>query len=431
MRLMSYEEQLTIAASLEDYHKCFFIFFEMSSISFSDEVPTAGVRFPQFGKPSMMINEVFWDALTPREKQFVICHECLHVMLDHGVRNGLSVPGATPRLVNMAQDITINEMIVNLFGFDREDIREWKKYCWIDTCFDDPGVISRNETFLYYLEKLIKNPPKDEKDGGPSIFDEHGLKPDGQFQPAGGGTETQTEKENKQDAANTIAAEMTAEELENILKSLPEAGEAGSMSGMLESLIAVKGKRVHLKFKHLIRKLKKTSLKEVPIDVESFTKDDRRFNDVLSRGDILLPGKAEISKLSADRLLTLVFMDVSGSCLQFLKTFNQVFRAFDEERKIFETRLFIFDTTVTEVKPGDRARIGGGTKFDIIEKKCIALEEEYKRYPDCVVVITDGDGTPVDPKAPTKWIWLLTPKDSTKKYIPTKSRTFSIDQVTF
>ena len=96
-------------------------------------------------------------------------------------------------------------------------------------------------------------------------------------------------------------------------------------------MIAVKGKRVRLKFKHIIRKLKKTSLKEVPKDVESFTKDDRRFNDVLTRGDILLPGKAEITKLAADRLLTLVFMDVSGSCLPFLKTFNKVFQAFQDD----------------------------------------------------------------------------------------------------
>src|ERR1035437_9214279 len=122
MRSLTNEEYLEILTSIEDYHKVFFTFLEMASIKLTDEIKTACVRLPKNGKPELSINEDFWKGLSLRERLFVVCHECLHVLLDHGVRNGMDVPGATHDLVNIAQDITINEMIVDLFNYDREDL---------------------------------------------------------------------------------------------------------------------------------------------------------------------------------------------------------------------------------------------------------------------------------------------------------------------
>jgi hypothetical protein len=124
-------------------------------------------------------------------------------------------------------------------------------------------------------------------------------------------------------------------------------------------------------------------------------------------------------------------MDVSASCISFLKVFVEVSRAFMAEEKIFNTRMFTFDTSVREVKFGDRIGMGGGTHFDIIERKCLQLEaEKGGRYPDCVVIITDGEGNRVVPKAPTKWVWLLTKRNSTD-LIPRESKKMLISQVTF
>jgi hypothetical protein len=124
-------------------------------------------------------------------------------------------------------------------------------------------------------------------------------------------------------------------------------------------------------------------------------------------------------------------MDISASCMAYFPIFTQVFLAFDAEKEIFETRLFTFDTIVAEVKPGYSITVGGGTSFSIIEQKCIELEAEVGRYPDCVVVITDGYGNEVKPKAPSKWIFLLTPTTWTESLIPYKSRKFFINQLTF
>lgn len=421
------DEMLEIAASLEDYHKVFYIFWELSSVTFDDTVPTACVSFPKRGKPEMKLGEKFWLGLNLRERLFVICHECLHVLLDHGIRNGMDVPGATPELVNKAQDITINEMIVSLFGYNRTDLRGWEKYCWIDTCFKDPSKIKHNETFIYYLKKLIEDPPKGGDSGnGPKTLDEHDNK--------GDGTPTdpeENENDNKDGFAATLAEDLTVDEIEEIMKAVP-ASSGGTMRGTLEAIIEKKIKKMKIKFANLIRKLKKSSMKEIERDMDSFTQEDRRFGDLLRRlPDVSLPGKAVVARPSPDRLLTAVFMDISGSCMSYFEIFKKVFAAFDEERDIFDTRLFIFDTSVVEVHPGQTISVGGGTYFNILEQKCLELEVEVGRYPDCVVVITDGWGNAVSPKAASKWIWLLTPTDWTATLIPINSRKFFINQITF
>ena len=417
-------ERLEIASSLDDYHSVFYTFFSLASASFTDELPTAAVRFPRDGGPAdLLINHGFWQALTHRERLFVICHECLHVLLNHGLRNGMDVPGATPYLVNVAQDITINEMIIDLFNYDRLDIRGWENYCWIDTCFDHPILVKRNETFIYYLEKLITD-KKITEDTGPSTLDEHGAP--GHGDPA---DESEATKRAKEELAEQLAEELTPSEIESILKSLPDAG-TGSIRGAYEHVMAKKVKRLKIKFSHIIRKLKKTAIKESFVDVETFSHTSRRFDDMMMRcPDLNLPGKVERGTPKKDKLLTAVFMDVSGSCIKYLSTFESVITAFGREPDIFDVRMFIFDTMISEVKPGDRVRVGGGTSFKIIEQRCQRLAAEG-RYPDCVVVITDGYGDTVAPAAPTKWVWLLT-QDATKEHISRESLAIPISNITF
>jgi len=423
MKLLSRDELLKISSSLEDYHKIFYVFWEMAAVFFSEKIPTAAIRFDEKGggKPLMMLNEEFWNRHNLREKLFITCHECAHVLLDHGVRNGMHIKGATPELVNKAQDITINHMIVDLFNYDREDLREWKKYCWIETCFTNPHLIKRNENFIYYLEMLIADPKSKEGDG-PVTLDEHGDP----------GNETEVEKKTREALAKEIAKDLDPKDLEDLIKALPggEGAEAGTMRGIYETILTEKSKKLKLNFKVLIKKLKRTRVKYVDKDAETFVREDRRFDDVMSRPDVSLPGTSTVQGPKKDRLLTALFMDVSGSCMEHFPKFQQIAEAFDAERDTFDLRLFIFDTTVTEVHPSIPFRIGGGTYFHIIEQQVLELEREYHRYPDCVIVVTDGEGTDVKPKGPTKWIWLLTPP-ARKQNIPLSSKSWLISQVEF
>ena len=259
MKTLNKEEILKIGATLEDYHSIFYVFFSMAIIYFSEEIPTAAIRFTKNGgKPQLILNEEFWNRHNHREKLFIICHECMHVLLDHGVRDGMQIKGATHQLVNKAQDITINHMIVDLFNYDREDLREWKKYCWIETCFTNPHLIKRNENFIYYLEELIKD-PKSKEQGGATTLDEHAVPSD----------ETEVEKKNKESIAKEIAKELDPKDLEDLIKALPESddGTAGTVKGAFEEILSDKLKKLKLDFRVLIKKLKRTRVSYIEKDV--------------------------------------------------------------------------------------------------------------------------------------------------------------------
>jgi predicted metal-dependent peptidase len=429
-RHLNREELLEISASLEDYHEVFYHFWSMSSISFIDspKMPTACVSFADV-KPRIMLNYDFWYDLTKKEQLFVICHECFHVILDHENRNGKTVyPDASFQEINIAQDIPINELIRH-FGFNRDDIREWEKYCWIDTVFKGlEHLIKRNETFLYYLGELLKYKPKTL----PDTVDQHGDQEGGEE--CSGQTcnqksdkKTDTEKENARAVAEELLEKFSSEDLQKLKDVVGK--EAGIISGMLDHQLKKVTKSSKVNFYHIIRKLKKTAIKQKETVRESFVNEDRRFNDIINSHGVILPGSFDVKKPFKDKLSIAVFMDVSGSCISYLDTFNKVIQAFEKEKKLFDTRMFIFDTVIKEVSPGDKIRVGGGTSFSIIEDQCLKLEAE-SRYPDCVVVITDGFGDRVSPKASTKWVWLLTSNSSTE-YVPSQSRSILIKNVTF
>jgi predicted metal-dependent peptidase len=426
-RELTEDEFQAIAVSLEDYHAVFYRFWLLGSIWFDDSIPTACVRLPknEGDKVEMRINPDFWAKHDHRGKLFIVCHECMHILLDHGIRNGKDVKGATPILVNKAQDITINEMIVDLFNFPRVDLQNWQNYCWIDTCFKHSALIQRNQSFTYYLQKLIQygdEPPPGSGAGptGGSIFDEH----EDDEEP------TEAGKEAKESLAGKLAEELSADELDKLQGALPMSSEAGKMRGSYKMQINRMARPVKLNVKKLVSHLKRSRHKMQEFDVESFIKDDRRFNAVTIRRDVAIPGKHEGLKPKKGKLLTAMFMDVSGSCMDYFKNFEAIWKAFDLEKDTFDLRSFAFDTSVMEIKPGVRLRVAGGTAFGIIEEKCQELSKEYNRYPDCVIVVTDGQGTNVAPSAPKRWVWMITNTSYSLKYIPKGSRHYFLKDVT-
>jgi predicted metal-dependent peptidase len=403
--------KLKISQDLEQFHRVFDVFWGLSEIYFSPperSLKTACVTFPPGGKSHMIISKEFWDSLNDDEKLFVIIHECLHVMLDHGMRNAQNVPGATPKLINIAQDITINEMIVDMFGFARGLMRDWQKYCWIETCFADPSTIERNQVFEYYLKKLIENPPPPEMD----TLDEHddtGGYADGDPDPL----------------AQKLGEYLSWDELQALIKSMGK--EDGRGIGLSPYQVILENRTpTKIDFKLLIKKLKRSAKAREHKEADSWAREPRRFGGV---SKMILPGRIE-TKPHKQKLITALFFDVSGSCMPYLNTFNSVRLAFEEDKKLFDVRSFAFDTRVFEVLPGQQLGIGGGTSFNIIEQKCQEIVQEDGRYPDCVVIVTDGAGNRVAPQHPNRWVWMLTP-GATRTYIDSRSAAWPIKRVTF
>jgi predicted metal-dependent peptidase len=74
--------------------------------------------------------------------------------------------------------------------------------------------------------------------------------------------------------------------------------------------------------------------------------------------------------------------------------------------KHFKIKAISFDTKCYEydIKKGGSPRGGGGTSFCIIEDY---IQQNFKKYPKAIFVLTDGEGCCVSPKHPERWCWLL------------------------
>jgi predicted metal-dependent peptidase len=421
---MSFDEKQEISIQLEQFHKIFDIFWGLADVSFvsaEHRVKTACVNFPKNRKCYIIISHPFWESLNSDSRLFIILHECLHVLLDHGMRNARNIPEATLELINIAQDITINEMIQKLFGFPRGLLQNWENYCWIDTCFDKPEEIEKNRSFMYYLSKLLENAlPQnvscidDHLDGdnsGDEIGSEEGSE---------GGRIT-----NIDDLAKTLGQYLTEGELQQLINSVSNVtGEGGNdyspFNIILKSLAPAK-----INFTEMVKNLKRSARAKYDREIDSFSRTSRRLDGC----SMILPSRVD-GNPNKNKLITALFFDVSGSCLNYFNVFNSVRVAFEAEKDLFDIRTYIFDTEVTKISPKDTLGIGGGTHFHILENECKEIAKTEGRYPDCVVVITDGYGNAVQPKYPKRWIWLLTP-NAGYSYIPSSSKSLPIVQVTF
>lgn len=429
-KLVPNEELAKIGGTLEDFHKVFYTFWQMSCVMFVDDMPTAAVQFIRDAPPALLLNEKFWNSLSFRTKQFVIVHECLHVILDHFKRNAKGIKGATPRLVNVAQDICINEMAVAIFGFDRNaDIDNWQRFCWIDTCFDEPSKVLRNQSFLYYLHLLIAEagPSGESKSDGLHTVDEHG-------ESDGDGTMEETEERER--FGSVLAQDMNPGDLADALNAggvNDELGVAGTAAGKFGTILA-KAKAVpKVNFKSIIEGLKKTRMKKSETAKNSFRTESRRFSTVAtSANGIVLPGTQIKKKPKIDKLFVAVFMDVSGSCMSQITKFHSIISAFRDEQEIFDCEFYLFDTKVQNITdPKTPVSLGGGTAFHIIEQELQTnFKVKYNVYPDAVVIISDGDGNKVVPQHPRRWIWLLT-EQNIQTYIHQVSRKMKIRDVVF
>lgn len=119
------------------------------------------------------------------------------------------------------------------------------------------------------------------------------------------------------------------------------------------------------------------------------------------------------------------FGDLSGSVPDaFWEEFHPLVGDMDHE---LVAEWFGFDTELVRGRPGIDVWHGGGTSFDQIERFCNGrytvtdqesgesqplTSEVSNRYPDAVVVITDGIAQPISPRHPERWLWLILPHGS-------------------
>lgn len=417
------EEFNAISRDLDKFHSVFYQIWEMGYPELTFDVPTAAVAFDKKGRQiKFMFNPLFWKQSDTYTKEFVICHECLHVILNHGMRIKDLKGSFWARIANYALDVVINHMLVDKFNFDRYSIKEQENFCWIDTVFGkDHKLVERNRAFEHYFGLLKQKVTEDIQSGKLRIRNS-----DGSFSDIGGSPidmhdflEGLDNEELKKDIEEHINRNLNDLDKKNFIDKLEETGEGkktteeskkNSQAGSIAGGITFK-MNIHEKVKKKQKwetVIKKWSLKYFKEDhgIEQWARENRRISTLQT--NLMLPSEVDDQNLVQDKIEVWFFQDVSGSCVHLKDRFFRAARSLPEDK--FIIRMFCFDTQVHEVdlKKGE-LKGGGGTSFSILERfvQSEVAKNPTKKHPEAIFVITDGDGDRISPKFPKKWYWFL------------------------
>lgn len=435
---LSIDEWNDLSAGLAGFHNIFYRFWTVCRPVFNDAIKTAAVAFDKDGNcVEFMLNREFWNTLTPAQKLFVICHECLHLILNHGKRGRrLFAKGEAERLkLNIAMDICVNEALVERYGFDRNEIDPTNKYVWADkvaAALELPNLPT-NRCFEYYYNLFKKQPDapfqSPPSGGSPAVgetVDDH---------------TDQGENENEgSDALESVAGVMDEGErqsLDNMLRdernTLQNDTESHNMqagSDPLGHTFKLKVEKVaeKKKWETIITEWAKKKLTDAEKDDEQWARTARRFSLLDRRLSLPYEMEVEAKTQEKHKIDVWFFLDTSGSCIQLADRFFAAARTLPKAR--FNVNLYCFDTKIYPSSLVSRqVRGGGGTKFDIIERYIVQHTiKEGKKYPDGVFIITDGLGNEVKPKHPKVWHWFLSEQHT--MCIPKESKRYNLWEFT-
>lgn len=401
-RRFTSKDMLDIAERLEQRDAVFSQLWQIGRASFTDTLPTAAVAFDEVGQCiDLLINPKFWDSLTATQQEFVISHEMLHVILEHG-RRAVDANSVNQEANNVAMDVVVNELLLSGFGFKRDDIDPKKQYCWMDTIFPNRKDVLPGQTFEYYLNHLTKQAGgggggngKAGQGMGGNVLDDHSrLKPS-----------------DISKMAEKIAERLSDEERQRFSEKLGDEGKsnsqmAGDEAGSFVKRMEAPSRKAKRKWESVIKQCLKRLIDDGPEEVWFGT--NRRYC-ALGNQNAVLPHEIDGEGPAKKRAVVYLFLDTSGSCEHLADRFWKL--ACSIPRNRFDVKFRCFDTRVYEVNLQDRKLYGfGGTSFHILESHIQnEMATNKTQYPDGVFVITDGYGTRVQPQFPKRWHVLFTP----------------------
>ena len=423
---ISNEDWFEISLALEPHHAVFYKVWQMGKPIFNDAIDTAAVQFDENGDFIWFhFNPHFWNRLQFKDKLWVICHEALHIVLNHGIRTK-DCGKRNHQAVNAALDVVVNHSLENNFGFPRSEVDGWQDYCWVDTVFKDKNPLPPdNEMYEYYLNLFEKvygdgGMGDGEGSGSPSTVDDHEMmgKGSGNWDKVIDQLNEGLSEEEKQSLKSTVDKHFQKSDAKDAAKNSP-AGIGTGGQWVFTNVGKVKKKA---KWETVIKKWSRKFLIDKDKDIEQWSRLSRRMA-MLPR-NMFLPSEMEIDDSDKEKTKIDVwfFLDTSGSCWDLKDRFFTAALSLPPEK--FNVRLFCFDTTVEETTlVSKKVYGGGGTAFNILEQE---IQNELKKgggtknlkdgetvqmitkYPEAVFVITDGYGTAIKPDKPEKWHWFIT-----------------------
>ena len=410
--MITKEEFEAIGNSLESHHAIFYALFQFSKITFDPKIDTAAIIFSENGDAiDFCFNPDFWKSRSEHDRLFVICHECLHVIFNHGFR----IKSLNPKIANIAADIVVNHYLINYFGFNKYDLANWESLCWVDTIFGG-SHISDTETFEFYYSLLMDNihfisqlDSLDNHSGLGGAFKNNVDIEDGQ-----------ANVESFMKKVSDLLGEDDKEELEDIIEKEGGRQAGAGFSNGIWKMPTLKQKP-RTSWKKIVKKWQAIN-KHAFDDSEQWARMNRR--GFLLDKNLIIPSEMEHEGDEENKINAWLYLDVSGSCSSFKPYF---WKAADSiPLKFFNLKMFTFSTKVFDVDMKNRVlRGGGGTSFSCINNHVNGAKLRGEKPPHIIMVITDGHGNRISPKDPKKWHWFI--KNGSTALLPRESFNYKLE----
>lgn len=395
---------------LHDKNKIFYAIVSIPTIYFTNSLDTLGVYLEKESNEIVLgINPEFFFTKTSEEKLFLLCHEAMHVLLNH-----VHLPTGNHALANIAKDIVINESLLNDYYFRKSEMKNlFSEMITVAKVFSPEEIaehnIVKNASWTYYYELLNKLKPEMGESLKPC---QHGVH----------GELSNLSEDTIDDLLKDVVNRLSKEELHNLKSSVVSLSDKAG-DGSEGRLIKIMHKKLTKKvdWKTILKQAMVSIVQRQEVEKYSFARVARR-NSLLEKG-LMIPSLNITYNKKVAKHNVAFFLDVSGSCLNFSQKFFDFAKTLPTDT--CNITFFSFDSQIynVDIKNGHLFG-GGGTNFDIIEKKCSQMD----RYPDIVFLVTDGEGNAVTPRHPDRWVWFLDgSKDDT--YIHAKSKKYELDLI--
>ena len=311
-------------------------------------------------------NSRFIMMLKPKEVEFLVGHEVLHVVYDHMGRRG----NRDPEIWNIADDYAVNA------DLKRHKVGEFIKTvpCLYETKYDGKAAEEIYDDLMKNVQKISIDDLLDQ------MIDDH---MDGEDGDGDGDQEGEGNKKGKRTSMSPEERERVRQEVKQAIINAASSAEAGSLPLGVERLI-----KQHTNPVMPWRELIQTNLTSAIRTDYSWMRPSRRGWHM----DAIMPGMNP-----GEEIDVVVAIDMSGSisnkqAQQFLGEIGGMMNSFDG----YKVHVFCFDTETYNPKDFSSENMdlideyepmgGGGTDFDCI----FTYLKDIGNVPKRLIVFTDG-----------------------------------------
>lgn len=420
--------------------------------------------------PWIHINLEWWESADEHNRMFRLQLEPSKFVSNHFVRQGKKRSGELigEAFNQDASELTSSENLFKYSGYRRSEVEIFQpREEYPDSGLHSPTAAGKRyfglnllEPVAVWLDSLIEVPPPEDGDGsdsndqeddnpnpeqkespngGGEVPDEKADKGDkgeskdpeqgegnggntprsslkqeagpGQHSDADGGYGAADQSQHHDEASEELLTEILDEASDEDVKQFLEQNPGGKQAGSEKTSLMKRYRNL----KPLAKRRWETIMRNMTARSPEYRSDTTWNMQNTALAGFLnpfggrLPANKMIEKEHYNKHHVMLFADTSGSCVSYWDRFVTAAVSLPDDK--FEAELYAFDTAVHKINKNDLTlKGGGGTYFHIITDQVEKFVKAEGKYPDAVIMITDGyaEAMNIKPEFRDRWHVMLT-----------------------